>query len=137
VRWLDNGAVFPAIEEAIRGARSSVNVTLYIWRPGLPGDAFIPLFAERVRAGVKCRVLVDPVGSVGFDDKVAPALRAAGCEVRVFRPLPADENLARQHRKLVIVDGKVGFTGGFGFHDVWLSSRSSRRRLAPGWTCGC
>lgn len=125
VRWLDNGAVFPAIEEAIRGARSSVNVTLFIWRPGLPGDAFIPLLAERVRAGVKCRVLVDPVGSTGFEDKVAPALKEAGCEVRVFRPLPADENLARQHRKLVIVDGKVGFTGGFGFHDVWLGDASN------------
>ncbi len=135
VELVENGHVFDAIEEEVRAARTSFHIISYIWRPGEPSDRLVRALAER-RPGVVCRVLVDPLGSVHFE-QVQPQLVAAGCEVRVFRPLPADENLARQHRKLVIVDGKVGFTGGFGFHDVWLSSRSSRRRLAPGWTCGC
>jgi cardiolipin synthase len=70
---------------------------------------------------VAVRILVDPMGSRGFDDELYRPLRAAGCEVRYFRP-PKKRPFAitgRNHRKLVVVDGRVGFTGGFGIASEW------------------
>jgi cardiolipin synthase A/B len=75
--------------------------------------------AARARAGVQCRILVDAVGSLGFGDDDAGPLTEAGCDVRRFRPIPGQDDLARDHRKIVIVDGRVGITGGFGIDDRW------------------
>jgi cardiolipin synthase A/B len=119
VRWIDNGALFPLLHEDVRRAKSSINIVLFIWRSGQAGDSLAREIAARTKEGVVCRVLLDPFGSTGLD-VVKPQLEQAGCDVRVFRPLPADETLARNHRKLIIVDGRVGYTGGFGVHDVWL-----------------
>ncbi len=73
------------------------------------------------RRGVAVRILVDPVGSPGFEDDFEAPLRAAGCEVKYFRPLRKHplSITGRNHRKLVVVDGAVAFTGGFGFGDEW------------------
>lgn len=119
--WRENGTVFDAIEEAIRGARHSVHVGLYIWKPGPPGDRIAELVKRRAREGIAVRILVDPMGSTGFDDELYHPLRDAGCEVRYFRP-PKKAPFAltgRNHRKLVVVDGRVGFTGGFGIAQEW------------------
>lgn len=129
VEWIDDGAVFGRIADDVAKARRSVNIVLFIWRPGAPGDGMAALLAERGRAGVACRVLVDPTGSPRFEEEVKPRLEEGGCQVQLFRPLPTKENLARNHRKLVIVDAKVGYTGGFGFQDVWLSEGPH----AQGW----
>ena len=120
----DNGEVFAAIEEAIRGARHSVHVDVYIWKPRLPGDRIADLVCRRAREGVAVRILVDPVGSKGFHEGLRGRLLQAGCEVHYFRanrqrPLSFT---GRNHRKLVVVDGRVGFTGGFCIAPEWMGN---------------
>jgi cardiolipin synthase A/B len=125
VELVDNGRVFDAMEEEIRAARSSLHIVSYIWRPGQPSERLVRALQER-QPGVACRVLVDPLGSLNFE-AVAPGLLAAGCEVRLFRPIQGaisafdvKRMLARVHRKLVIRDGEVGITGGWGIWKSWL-----------------
>ncbi|MBF5042897.1 cardiolipin synthase B [Aggregicoccus sp. 17bor-14] len=117
----DNGEVFPALERAFLAARRSIHVDVYIWKPGPPGDRLRELACQRAREGVAVRILVDPVGSPGFAEHLAPALREAGCEVHYFRPFEQRPFAftGRNHRKIVIVDGRVGFTGGFGISPEW------------------
>ena len=131
VSLVGNGAVFDGIEEEIRRARSSVHVLLFIWQKGAASDRILHALTDRARAGVACRVLVDDVGSPGFDEDIRPTLAAAGCDVRVFRRLPgaSGDKLARNHRKVVVIDGRVAFTGGFGIRDEWLGDGVS----AEGW----
>lgn len=119
--WRDDVEVFGALEEAIRAARHSVHFDVYIWKPGGAGDRLAELVARRVREGVQVRILVDPMGSTGFHERFYRPLREAGCEVRYFRPLKKRpfSLTGRNHRKLVVVDGRVGFTGGFGIAPEW------------------
>jgi cardiolipin synthase A/B len=121
VSLLDNGAIFDGIEAEVRKAQSSVHVLMYIWEKGVASDRVVRALAERASRGVGCRVLVDAFGSPKFAEEVQPALAEAGCDVRIFRPLPGyGDELARNHRKIVVVDGRIGFTGGFGIRDNWL-----------------
>ncbi|HEX5745821.1 MAG TPA: phospholipase D-like domain-containing protein [Archangium sp.] len=126
VELVHNGHVFDRLVEEIRAARSSIHILLYIWRPGYPSDRIIQALRER-HPGVACRVLVDPLGSIRFEENVGPELVAAGCEVRIFRPLQgtiATLNLkrfqSRLHRKLVVRDGISGMTGGWGIWKSWI-----------------
>ncbi|MBM7112339.1 phospholipase D-like domain-containing protein [Archangium primigenium] len=126
VELVHNGHVFDKLEEQIRAARSSIHIVVYIWRPGDPSDRLIQALRERA-PGVTCRVLVDPLGSLRFADNVGPHLVAAGCEVRIFRPLEgtmSQLNLerfqARLHRKLAVFDGVRGMTGGWGIWKSWV-----------------
>lgn len=121
VALLDNGAIFDGLAAEIRSARRDVNAVMYIWETGVASQRLVTALTERARAGVKCRLLVDAFGSPDFGRDVQPQLEAAGCEVRVFRPPPINgDELARNHRKIVVVDGRVAFTGGFGVRDNWL-----------------
>jgi cardiolipin synthase A/B len=123
VRWVWNGEIFDALVEEIGRARTSVDVVLYIWRPGKASDRIVEALAARGR-DVACRIVVDPVGSTpAFQREVMPRLKEARCEVHVFRPLGDDAvgpSLARNHRKILVFDGRVAFTGGFGISDEWL-----------------
>ena len=69
-------------------ARSSVHVLMYIWEEGRASDRIARALIERAKAGVGCRILVDAFGSPDFDADIRPRLAEAGCEVRIFRPLP-------------------------------------------------
>jgi cardiolipin synthase len=120
VRVLENGAVFDELVGDVQRARSSVHVLMYIWERGAASSRLIEVLRERTRAGVQCRILVDAFGSMGFEQQLGPELQAAGCEVRLFRPLPNGEELARNHRKIVVIDGEIALTGGFGIRDNWL-----------------
>ncbi|NBD12913.1 MULTISPECIES: phosphatidylserine/phosphatidylglycerophosphate/cardiolipin synthase family protein [Corallococcus] len=127
VELVQNGRIFDVIEEEIRAARSSIHIASYIWRPGIPSDRLLVALRER-RAGVQCRIIVDPLGSVNFE-AVAPVLADAGCDVRIYRPyqgavasLDASRIRARMHRKMVIRDGEVALTGGFGVWRSWLGN---------------
>jgi cardiolipin synthase len=108
LRWANNGAVFDVMAEELSRARSSMNIVLFIWRPGAASERLLSVITERARAGVACRVLVDPLGSGPFEKEVKPRLDAAGCKAHLFRPLPADENLARNHRKVIVVRAAGG-----------------------------
>lgn len=120
ITLLENGAVFDAMAADIAHARSSVHIVMYIWEKGRASDRLSAALIERARAGVACRILIDAFGSADFESTVKPALAAAGCEVRMFRRLPGVDPFARNHRKLVVVDGRIAITGGFGVRDNWL-----------------
>src|SRR5437016_8776500 len=123
VSALINGdQIFPAMLESIRSARKSIDLETYIYWSGDIGEKFAESLAERARAGVKAQVLIDWVGSRKVDSRDLQVMREAGVEVEKYNPL-VWFNLARlnhrDHRKLLIVDGKIGFIGGAGLADLW------------------
>ncbi len=122
---IDNGAVFDAIVAETAAARTSIHILVYIWEPGVASDRIVAALVAR-EPGVECRILVDAFGSSSFGEELRGPLVGSGCEVRVFRPPSADDKLARNHRKLVVVDGNTAITGGFGISDKWLGDGRSQ-----------
>src|SRR5262249_9770228 len=128
---LENGEeIFPAMLAAISGARRSVNLESYIFWSGRLADRFIDALVDRARHGVEVRVLLDALGS-GI--KVAGADRArltrAGCRLAFFHPLRPwmlDAVNHRTHRRVLVVDGRIGFTGGAGIADEWLGNADGK-----------
>lgn len=127
VSLLQNGEVFDALVAQIGQAKKSVHILMYIWEQGAASDRVVDALVSRARAGVACRIVVDDLGSPDFAKTVKPRLAAGGCEARTFRPLPAGRKLARNHRKLVVVDGAAAITGGFGIRDNWLGNGSDAK----------
>jgi cardiolipin synthase len=107
---------FRAIEQAIEAARRSVWAEAYIIRNDETGSHFLDLLERKAREGVSVRILYDAVGSIGIDARRLAAISAAGGRVQAFLPLnPLRRRWAvhlRNHRKLIVVDGESGFTGG-------------------------
>lgn len=114
--------IFPAMLEAIRSAKKTVLFETFIYWSGEIGDQFADALSERARSGVKVHVLIDWVGSMEVDHGMLDQMKEAGVEVHFFHPLRW-YNLGRinnrTHRKLLIVDGCVGFTGGVGIAPPW------------------
>lgn len=125
----DQGA-FQRIEEALTAARAAIWAEYYLVRNDETGRRFLALLAARARAGVEVRLLHDAVGSFGLEGPGLRALRAAGGRVAPFLPLnPFRRHWSlhlRNHRKLVVVDGAVAFTGGMNVGDEY-SGRSRRK----------
>jgi cardiolipin synthase len=125
VELVQDERIAEALEAEIRQARESLHLLISSWRPGEASERLLRALGER-QPDVVCRVLVDPFESPGFQDGVQSRLVQAGCEVRTFRPLIGetvvfdDERLkARNHRQLVIRDGRSGLTGGSGVGPSW------------------
>jgi len=123
VENLENGEeIFPAMLEAVHGATKTINFETYIYWSGAVGKQFAEALEERARAGVKVHVLIDWVGSQKMENTLVDEMKAAGIEVQLYHPLHW-YNLGRMnnrtHRKLLVVDGRVGFTGGVGIADQW------------------
>lgn len=119
----ENGAeIFPAMLAAIRSAKESISFETYIYWSGDIGRAFVDALSERAQAGVAVHILVDWVGSQKMEARLIERLKTAGVEVERYHPLHW-YHLARlnnrTHRKLLVVDGIVGFTGGVGIADNW------------------
>ena len=118
-----NGAeIFPAMLASIRSAQRSVDLETYIYWSGDISREFVATLTERARAGVSVHVLADWLGSTRMEPAVIAALRAGGVEFEYFHPLrwyDLDRINNRTHRKLLIVDGAVAFTGGVGIADSW------------------
>ncbi len=126
VKELINGdEIFPSMLAAIRSAENTITFETYIYWSGEIGKTFAEALAERSRAGVKVHVMVDWVGSAKMDDQLLELMKDAGVEIFKYRPLHwyhiARMN-NRTHRKLLVVDGKIGFTGGVGIADKWLGN---------------
>jgi cardiolipin synthase len=124
VRSLLNGdEIFAPMLAAIRAAKASINFETYIYWSGDIGRAFADALAERARQGVKVHVLLDWVGSAKMDDSLIAVMEQAGVQVRRFHP-PHWSHLGRlnnrTHRKLLVVDGRLGFTGGVGVAAPWM-----------------
>ena len=123
IEVLTNGDCFyPAMLDAIRGARETINMECYIFKKGAIGDQFIDGLAERARAGVRVTLVMDAIGSFGAFRKSAGPLREAGCRVEPYQKLTwyrLSRLNNRTHRELLVVDGRVAFIGGAGVADWW------------------
>ena len=126
VRILLNGEqIFPAVLEAIRSAKTSITYAQYFVDDGPVVDDVVAALAERCRAGVPGHVLLDGVGTISMSARHTDQLKTAGCDVRTFRPLrPWALRRAnnRNHRRILVVDGRVGITGGSGVSRKWMGN---------------
>ncbi|MBZ9761537.1 phospholipase D-like domain-containing protein [Mesorhizobium sp. CA8] len=124
VQTLVNGdEIFPAMLQAIGAAQASVDMETYIYWSGSVGYQFATALAAKARQGVEVRVLVDWLGSLPFDENLIHIMTGAGVRFQRYRPIywyTLDRVNNRTHRKLLIVDGRVAFTGGVGIADNWL-----------------
>ena len=118
----NGGQIFPAMLDAIASAQRTITFETYIYWSGDIGQKFADALAERARAGVKVKVMLDWAGSIKMEGALLEEMQSAGVEVHQYRPLRW-YNLGRlnnrTHRKLLVVDGKIGFTGGVGIADQW------------------
>ena len=122
---LNGDEIFPPMLAAIRSAQVSITFETYIYWSGDIGQAFADALAERARQGVKVHVLLDWVGSAKMDDSLVAVMVQAGVKVERFHP-PHWSHLGRlnnrTHRKLLVVDGRIGFTGGVGVASQWTGN---------------
>ena len=123
VERLRNGCeIFPAMLAAIEGARSSVRLVTFVYWKGDIARRFAATLARRARAGVQVQVLLDAVGSLPMAPDLIQTMRRGGVDVRRFRP-PLRSRFwrvdNRTHRKVLVCDGIVGFTGGVGIAEEW------------------
>ncbi|MDB5292478.1 MAG: phospholipase D/Transphosphatidylase [Phycisphaerales bacterium] len=122
---LNGDEIFPAMLGAIRSAQKTITFETYIYWSGAIGREFTDVLSERARAGVKVHVMLDWLGSGRINHEFLKTMTEAGVEVCEYHPFhPWDPATYRQinnrtHRKLLIVDGKIGFTGGVGIADEW------------------
>jgi cardiolipin synthase len=129
---LENGdAIFPAMLAAISSARKTVNFEAYIFWSDEVGTRFRDALAERAQQGVAVRVLLDAIGSPGKRTKASDidVLRHAGCRVEFFhsiKPWMLWVFNHRNHRRVLVVDGTLGFTGSVGFADSWQGNADSK-----------
>jgi cardiolipin synthase len=119
---LNGDQIFPSMLQAIREAQRTITFETYIYWSETIGKEFSDALSERARAGVKVHVMLDFIGSIKMDQASMDTMKAAGVQLHRYHK-PAWWKLARMnnrtHRKLLVVDGKVGFTGGVGIADKW------------------
>jgi cardiolipin synthase len=120
---LQNGdEIFPAMLAAIRDARETITLETYIYWSGEIGLKFSDALCERAKDGVKVHVILDAVGCGKIDADYLEKMKAAGVQIENFHPLKWHSVTRinnRTHRKLLVIDGRVGFTGGVGIADAW------------------
>ena len=126
VETLVNGdQIFSAMLKEIRAASKTITFETYIYWSGDIGRTFAQALAERARSGVKVHVLLDWVGSQRMDEQSMALMREAGVEVERYHPIKwytLGKLNNRTHRKLLVIDGKTGFTGGVGIADKWTGN---------------
>ena len=122
---LNGDQIFPPMLAAIQGAKKSITFETYIYWSGDIGKQFADALSERARAGVRVHVLLDWVGSANMDESYLTEMKEAGVQIEKFHK-PHWYNLARlnnrTHRKLLVVDGQAGFTGGVGIAPHWMGN---------------
>lgn len=128
---LNGDEIFPAQLTAIRSARETISYAQYYYEESTIGAEIAEALAERCRAGVRAHVLLDGFGTLAMPAAYRETMTQAGCEVATFRPLSPLSLVAvfglgrsnkRNHRRLLVVDGQVGFTGGSGIGPKWLGN---------------
>jgi cardiolipin synthase len=135
---LQNGdTLFPAMLGAIKKARSTITFAQYLFKGGSLANQFAETFAERCQAGVKTYLLLDSHGSSEVPDEIPEMLKKAGCRLEFFRRIKAPQVILpwkllqynyRNHRRILVIDGQVGFTGGYGIDDAWLGDGRTEDR---------
>jgi cardiolipin synthase len=127
VHTMVNGdGFFPPMLEAIRAARKTITLETYIWSSGYISNQFIEALSERARAGVKVHALLDGMGGLKLNRSDRDRLREAGVQLHIYGRehwWQVKPNINhRTHRKLLTIDGRVGFTGGMCIDDRWLGN---------------
>ena len=127
---LQNGdEIFPAMLKAIAEAETSINFEAYLFESGELGNQFMEAFIAKAQSGVKVRVLLDGAGSgTGLDNSDVDRLIQGGCEFSYYHPvisLRFDRLNIRSHRRVMVVDGRIAFTGSVGFSDFWRGNAAS------------
>jgi cardiolipin synthase len=127
----DGPLIYPAMLDRIAKATRWIHLDSYIFRSDETGRHFADALAERARAGVKVRILTDWLGSVTTRRSLWRGLRQAGAEVRCFNPpspFHLRDNISRDHRKLLVVDGETAITGGHCIGNEWAGNPKAGRQ---------
>ncbi|HEU4775276.1 MAG TPA: cardiolipin synthase [Telluria sp.] len=127
---LNGDQIFPAMLDAIHGAKQSISFETYIYWSESIGKEFSDALIERARAGVKVHVLLDFIGSMKMDDSAMAEMKRAGVKLERFhKPVwwKFTKLNNRTHRKVLVVDGKIGFTGGVGIADQWRGHAEDKK----------
>jgi len=124
IELLNNGDnYFPAMLEAMRAARKSINFEAYIFFSDETGRQFRDVLCQRASEGIEVRVLLDGIGSGWrLNNSDVKMMKKCGCKFAYYHPTHSwrvDRTNRRSHRRILVVDGKIGFTGGVGFADKW------------------
>jgi cardiolipin synthase len=122
---LNGDEIFRAMLKAIRAAKKTITFETYIYWSGEIGKEFAEALSERARSGVKVHILLDWVGSQKMDAALLDEMRRSGVEIEKYHPLrwyTIDRLNNRTHRKLLVTDGRSGFTGGVGIADEWTGN---------------
>ena len=126
VTALQNGSeIFPAMLLAIRSAQTSITFETFIYWSGEIGEEFSQALSDRAHAGVPVNVIIDWVGSAKMEQSLLDSMQAAGVKLHRYRPLRwynFGRMNNRTHRKILVVDGRIGFTGGVGIADQWTGN---------------
>lgn len=140
ITLLENGVeLFPALCAAFDAASRSIHVEMYIFRMDIAGKQLLHHLTLAAQRGVKVRVVIDGYGSAADDEAIARVLRAAGAQCRIYRPEPKRltlksfdfMRLRRLHRKIVVVDGTIGFVGGINIEDDYSTADPTVRTTDP------
>lgn len=130
--YRNGDAIFPAMLDAISQATESIEFLTFVFWEGEISRRFVDAFCERAKAGVQVRVLIDAFGGFDSPQSYFDEMRDCGVDVRIFRPLPRWRlwrNNLRTHRKVLVCDAKVAFTGGVGIGDDWLGDADQPGRV--------
>jgi cardiolipin synthase len=120
---LNGDGTYDRLFEDLAAARATITLQMYYCQPGRVADRFAEAMRERARAGVRVLFLLDAFGSAKLTPEYLDSLRDAGVQVAKFRPVQwyaLEKAYARSHIRVVVVDGCIGYTGGFGMDDKWL-----------------
>ena len=119
----NNGDEFyPVMLQAIREAKHSVTVEAYIYWAGETGQKFAQALADKSRQGIKVKLLLDAIGAASIGEEILQTLKAGGCQIAWFNPIrwySLGRFNNRTHRKSLLIDGCIAFTGGAGIADHW------------------
>jgi len=125
---LNGDGTFPAMLRDIKTAKSTITFAQYLYEDGSIAYELAEALSDRCRAGVQVHILIDSQGSGKIPDKIPATMRDAGCQVEFFRRIEAPQVLLpwkllrynyRNHRRVLVIDGRTGFTGGYGISDAW------------------
>ena len=132
VELLLNGEqIFPALLQAIRSARKSITYAQYFYEDGAIAYEIAEAFAERCRAGVQVKILIDSLGGGNIPQDIPDLWKKAGCQMEWFRPIKIWQFITpwqlfrynhRSHRRILVIDGRIGFTGGHGVSQAWTGN---------------
>jgi cardiolipin synthase A/B len=117
--------IFPDMLKAIRGAQKTITFEMYIYWKGSIGEEFTRALIERAQAGVKVHVIIDALGSQKIEENVIERMKQAGVRVELYNPVRWHAIARinnRTHRKIMVVDGRIGYTGGAGIGDEWTGN---------------